>query len=108
MSRSRSDSPSTNGITAYSRPPRLARLEQRHDVRVLQLGRDADLAQESLGADRGGDVGIEHLDGDLPLVAAVPREVDVRHAAAAELPLDDVAVAEGLLDVVEEIGHAGR
>ena len=42
------------------------------------------------------------------LVAAVPRQVHVRHAAAAQLPLDDVAVAESLLDVVEEIGHAGR
>ena len=77
-------------------------------MRVLQLGRDADLAQESLGAHGRRDVGIQHLDGHLALVAAVPRQIHVRHAATAQLPLDDVAVAEGLLDVVEEIGHAGR
>ena len=68
----------------------------------------ADLAEEPLGADRGGDLRVEHLDRDLPLVAAVAREVDERHAPAAELPLDDVAVAEDLLDLIEEIAHAGR
>ena len=65
---------------------------------MLQLGGDADLAQESLGADGRRDVGIQHLDGHLALVAAVPRQVHVRHAAPAQLPLDDVAVAEGLLE----------
>ena len=57
--------------------------------------------------DGGGDLRIEHLDRDLPLVAAVAREEDERHAPATDLPLDDVAVAEDLLDLVEEIAHAG-
>ncbi len=74
---------------------------------MLELGRDPDLAQEPLGADRGGDLRIEHLDRDLALVAAVARQVDERHTPAADLPLDDVAVAEDLLDLVEEIAHAG-
>jgi hypothetical protein len=51
---------------------------------------------------------IEHLDGDLALVAAVAGQVDERHTPATQLPLDDVAVAEDLLDLVEEIAHAGR
>ncbi len=74
---------------------------------MLQLRGDPDLAEKSLGADRGGDLGIEHLDGDLPLVAAVAREVDERHAPATDFPLHDVAVAQDLLDLVEEITHAG-
>jgi hypothetical protein len=77
-------------------------------VRVLELGGDPDLAQKPLGADRGGDLRIEHLDGDLPLVAAVSREVDERHTPASDLPLDDVTVAKDLLDLVEEFSHAGR
>ena len=42
-----------------------------------------------------------------PLVAPVVREVHVRHAAAAELAVDDVAFTENLLDLIEEIAHAG-
>ena len=74
---------------------------------VLQLRGDADLAEEPLRADGGGDLGIEHLDRDRALVAPVVREVDECHAPAADLPIDDVPVAEELLDLVEEFAHAG-
>ncbi len=74
---------------------------------MLQLGGDPDLAKEPLGPDRGGDLGIEHLDGDLALVAAIPGEKDIGHAAATDLTLYDVAVAQDLLDLIEEIAHAG-
>jgi hypothetical protein len=88
--------------------PRLARIEQRHDVRVLKLRGDPDLAQKALRAHRRCDVGIQHLDRDRALVAAIAREIDVGHPATAELPLDDVAVAQDLLDMIEEIAHAAR
>ena len=87
---------------------RLAGVQQRHDVGVLELGRDPDLAEESLGADRRGDVRVEHLDRDSALVAPIVREVDVRHAAPTQLAVDDVAFTENLLDLIEEIAHAGR
>jgi hypothetical protein len=74
---------------------------------MLQLGRYPDLAEKAFGADRGGDLRIEHLDGDLPLVAAVARQVYERHAPATDFPLHDVAVAQDLLDLVEEFTHAG-
>ena len=65
-----------------------AGVEERQDVRVIQSRRDADLAQEALAGDRACEVGLEHLDGDVAIVLEVVREVDGRHAAAAELALD--------------------
>ena len=38
---------------------------QRQDVRMAELGRDLDLAQEALGAEHGGELGPQDLDRDL-------------------------------------------
>ena len=46
--------------------------------------------QEALAAERRGELGMEDLDGDVAVVLEVAREVDRRHAAAAELALDAV------------------
>ena len=54
----------------------------------LQPRGELDLAQEPLGAQRRGELGAEHLERDLAVVLEVVREVDGRHAAAAELALD--------------------
>jgi hypothetical protein len=59
-----------------------------------------DLALEALGAERGGELGEENLEGDGPVVAEVLREVDNGHAAAAELALEGVAVGEGVAEGV--------
>lgn len=75
---------------------------------VLELGGDPNLAEEPLRPYRGGDVGIEHLDGDCPLVSPVVREEDERHATASQLAFDDIALTQGLLDLMEEIAHSGR
>ena len=72
----------------------LARVEQSQDVRVLQVGGDLDLGQEPLAADHGGELGVQHLDGDLAAVPQVLGEVDDGHAALAELPVDAVAVGQ--------------
>ncbi len=73
----------------------LARVKQRQDVRVLQCGGRLDLVHEPLGAEDGGEFGLEHLDRDLALVLEVLGEVDGGHAALAELALDRVAVGQG-------------
>ena len=62
---------------------------------MLQVGDGLDLAQEALGADHGGEIGSQHLDGDLATVPEVVGEIDGGHAPLAELPLDTVAVGEG-------------
>ena len=60
---------------------------------MLEPGGEPDLAQEPLGAERGGELGVQHLERDRPVVPEVLREVDRGHAAAAELALERVAVA---------------
>ena len=35
-----------------------------------------DLGQEPLGAERGGEIGVQHLDRDVAIVAEVVREID--------------------------------
>ena len=84
---------------------RLAGVEQRQQVRVLQVRRDLDLAQESLGAEHRGELRLEHLDRDVAVVLEVVREVDRRHAARAELALDAVAVGEGGREAEEGLAH---
>ena len=83
----------------------LARVEQREDVRVLEVGGELDLGQEPLGADHGGELGTQHLERDLAVVPQVLGEVHRRHAAGADLALDAVAVGEGGLEPVEQLGH---
>jgi hypothetical protein len=41
---------------------------------------------------------VQDLEGDGPVVPEITRQVDRSHAAAAELPLDHVAVAQGVLE----------
>ena len=74
---------------------------------MLKLRRDLDLAQEALGTRAcAAKLGAQHLDGDPAVVPAVLRQVDGGHAAAAELPLDHVAVAQGVGEERVDCGHS--
>ena len=72
----------------------LARVEQRQDVRVLEVGRQLDLGQEPLGTDHGRELGAEHLQGDLAVVTDVLGQVDGGHSAGADLSVEAVAVRQ--------------
>ena len=71
-------------------------------LRVLQIGGDANLAQESLDAEHGAELGVEHLERDETVVLEITREVHRGHAAATELALDRVAARQC---VAEGCGH---
>ena len=58
---------------------------------MTEPGRDLDLAQEPVGADGCGKFRPQHLDGDAAPVLEVFGEVNDRHAAGADLPLDGIA-----------------
>ncbi len=73
----------------------LARVVQRQDVRVLEVGRRLDLGEEPLGPDYRGEFGTQDLDRHVALVAQIAGQVDRRHPARAELALDPVAVGQG-------------
>ena len=57
------------------------------DVRVLEVGCGFDLGQETLGADQGGQLGLQNLEGDLALMLQVIGQIDRGHATFAELAL---------------------
>ena len=63
-------------------------------MRTHGAGRDLDLGKESLHAKHCAQFGLEHLERDLALVLEVLRQVDVGHAALAELALDGVTAGE--------------
>ncbi len=75
---------------------------------VAQVGCGGDLTQESLPAQGGGELGAEHLDGDLAPVPQVLGEVDDSHPARAEFALEVVPVGKGGPKPREDVGQVTR
>ena len=86
----------------------LAGIEHREDVGMLEPGGEVDLAEEALGAQGGGELGVEHLDRDRPVVPEVAGEPDGGHAPAAELALERVAVPQTFAQQRHRVGHGAR
>ena len=76
------------------KPVDLARIEEREDIRVAEVGRGGDLAQEAFVAERGGEFGAEDLHRDLAVVLEVLGEVHGGHPTGTEFPFDAVPVSE--------------
>ena len=74
----------------------LARIEQREEVRMLEVRRYAYLAEKTLNAQYRAKFGVEDFEGDQAFVPDVPSEIDRRHAAAADLTVDGVARGESV------------
>jgi hypothetical protein len=72
---------------------------------MVQPGGHLDLPQEPLRPQRGGQLGLEDLEGDGAVVLEIGGEVDGGHAAAAELALDGVAVGQRFPEAVQILGH---
>ena len=83
--------------------PGPARIEQRKDVWVVQVGRDTDFAEETLGRQRDAEFRSEDLDGDFPVVLDIPGAKDERHPTATDLPTDLVAPGQRRSDWTEEV-----
>jgi hypothetical protein len=66
---------------------------------------EEDLALEALDAESLQEVGGEHLHHDASRERVLAREVRARHAAAAELALDRVAIGERLSETRVEGVH---
>ncbi len=64
-------------------------------MRVLELCRETDLAQEPLGAEDGCKLGTEHLERHRAVVLEVASEIDRGHPAATEFALDRVKACKG-------------
>ncbi len=87
---------------------RLPGVVQRQYAGMMQTGSDLDLAQEAVGADDRRQFGLQHLERHLAAVLQVLGQIDRRHAAAPQLPLDSVALGEGgreMAHLLAWIGH---
>ena len=73
-------------------------------MRVLQLGRELDLAAEPVDAHARRELGQQHLDDDVPAQRRLDRQEDPRHPAAAELALEAVGLAQRLLELFPKLG----
>jgi hypothetical protein len=80
-------------------------IEQGQDVWMLERRRGGDLLHEALGPEHGGQLGLQHLEGDPPPVLQVLGEVHRGHSALAELALDQVAARQGGGQAFERIRH---
>jgi hypothetical protein len=83
----------------------LARVEHGQNVGVLKPGRRLDLAQEAIRAEHRSEFGVEHLEGDGPLVPDVASEVHGRHAAVPEFLLEHVAVGQSRVEMIYGTGQ---
>jgi Helix-turn-helix domain len=70
-----------------------------------EASRQLDLSEESLGAQGGGQLRLQDLDGDPTVVLGVLRQIHRCHAARAELALDGVAALEGFGEAIQRSGH---
>ena len=72
---------------------------------VLKPGREPDLPLEALRAERGGKLGMEHLEGHRAIVLQIPRQEHRGHPAPAQLALEHVAARQPVLEADAEVGH---
>jgi hypothetical protein len=72
---------------------------------MLKARGDSNLAQKSVGANNGGELGTQHLDRDVPFVLEIRRAEDDRHPTLTELARECVALAEARLQSLEKTGH---
>jgi hypothetical protein len=74
---------------------------------MLEAGGDPDFAEESVRAERGGELGPEDLDRDLTLVLEVPGQEDRRHPALTDLAVEDIPVSQGGSQQFDGCGQRG-
>src|SRR3990170_7456179 len=75
---------------------------------MVELRGDLDLAQEPVGAEGGRELWLEDLECDSALVLEVLSEINGRHPARPEFPLDRVAIGEGGLEAIERFRHGPK
>ena len=85
----------------------LAGVEHGEDVGMLQPRGEPHLPEEPLRAQRGGQLGVQHLERHRPVVLQVPDEIDHGHAATPELALEGVAAGEALPQALRQLTHPG-
>ena len=76
------------GHHVIQKPVGRTRVDQREDVRMIESRADLDLVQEP--PEYRGELGAQHLHGNVAVVFEIMREIDRGHAARADLALDAI------------------
>jgi hypothetical protein len=84
------------------------RIEHRQHARVIEPRGELDLTLKSERAERPGQVGIQHLEGNRAVVPEIAGEVDRGHPAAPKLALERVPALQCSADVSGLVGHSSR
>src|ERR1700716_4255297 len=79
----------------------LTRIEERQDVRMIETGRHSDFAKEPVGAERSGQLRVQHLERHHALVLRILGQIDSCHSAASELTIDRVGRREDFADALD-------
>jgi hypothetical protein len=75
---------------------------------MVKARRKVDLAQETLGTDRDGQLGPQDLDRHMAVVLEILRQIDDGHAPATQLMLDGVVFGERGTKGGQGVGHDSR
>jgi hypothetical protein len=84
------------GLHRTARRRRGPAIEDGQDMGMLQTGGGLDLPHKALGAERMGQLLMQDLEGDRPIVPNVARQVHRGHPTAPELTLEQVAVTKSI------------
>ena len=72
---------------------------------MLQVRRDFDFGEKTLGPEQRAELRIEHLECDAPVVSDVAGEKDGGQTAAADLALHLIAAGQRSLQSIEKLHH---
>ena len=61
---------------------------------MLKGGSGLDLGEKPLGADDGGQLGAQHLEGDVAVMTEIFGQIDRGHAALPQLTLQAIAIGQ--------------
>ncbi len=72
---------------------------------MIQPSRGLDLAQKTVRAERGSELGMQNLERNESLVLYILSEVDGRHPAPSQLTIYCVAVLKGSAQAFDRTGR---
>ena len=84
---------------------RLARIEQRQDVRVSEVRGGLDLRKEAFGTHHRSQIGLQNLESYVAVVLQILGEIHRSHPTFTQLTLYLVAAFQGSVQARDGIGH---
>src|SRR5688500_13011430 len=86
-------------------PFRFTGIEQREDVRMIQLRRDRNLAEKSFGTQGRGEVRLENFQGNRPIMPEIPCAIHCRHTTPSDFVGEVVPPCESSVQKLKVVLH---